>query len=530
MRMKLRVSRPTSAQDGRAVLAGASTRSMEPSASTHRLAVRLRDRAAHELCHRVVPVHWTLVLAAVSAACFTVLAVTGVALAFFYEPSADRLVYDGVYAQLRGVEMSRAYHSMLRLSFEVRGGLLLRQTHHWAALVLPASLTLQMLAAFFTGGFRRPRRSAWVLLCLVFLLTLGGGWSGYGLPDDSLAGTGLRIVEGITVGIPYIGPWLTAALFGGAFPGVVVTRLYWIHVALIPLALLAALLGRVVVNLRSRPAQFPGPGRTEDNVVGLPLGAAIVRFAGMFLITIGVIVGIGGTVTIAPLWLYGPSSATSASAGSQPDWYTGFLDGALRLVPPGWEVTLLGTWPLAVLLPQLVVGIFLVLIVLFPFIEERATKDRRTHHMLDRPRDTPNRTAIGVAGLTFYATLCAASATDIIATELHVAFESQVYALRACLVFGPLLTFVATRWTCLGLQEREQAVRDEGHPTGVILRSTSGGYSEPHVPPAAWLGSAHPTRVRTVSRSGSNEAGVNAPVRRAPMPRDEENGREPRAS
>lgn len=527
--MKLRVSHPTSAHNRHAELPGTSTRSLEPSASTRQLTVRLRDRAAHELRHRVVPVHWTLVLAAVSAACFTVLAVTGVALAFFYEPSADRLVYDGAYVPLRGVEMSRAYQSMLRLSLEVRGGLLLRQTHHWAALILPASLTLQMLAAFFTGGFRRPRRSAWVLLCLVFLLTLGGGWSGYGLPDDSLAGTGLRIVEGITVGIPYIGPWLTAALFGDAFPGVVVTRLYWIHVALIPLALLAALLGRIVVSLRSRPAQFPRPGRTEDNVVGLPLGAAIVRFAGMFLITIGVIVGIGGTVTIAPLWLYGPSSATSASAGSQPDWYTGFLDGALRLVPPGWEVTLLGTWPLAVLLPQVVVGMLLVLIVLFPFIEERATKDRRTHHVLDRPRDAPNRTAIGVAGLTFYATLCAASATDIIATELHVAFEAQVYALRACLVFGPLLTFLATRWICLGLQDREQAVRDEGHPTGVILRSTSGGYSEPHAQPAAPSNSAHSTRVEALSRSES-KAAVYASVLKAPLPPDDDRGREPRAS
>ncbi len=429
--------------------------------------------------------HWTVLLGAVSAACFTVLALTGVALMFFYHPSADRLVYDGTYAPLRGVEMSRAYDSMLHLSLEVRGGLVIRQAHHWAALILPASLTLQMLAAFFTGGFRRPRRSAWVLLCLVFLLTLGGGWSGYGLPDDSLAGTGLRIVEGITIGLPYVGSWVTAALFGDEFPGVALTRLYWVHVVVIPAALLVAFLLRAVVALRSRPAQFAGPGRTEGNVVGLPLKVAIARSAGVFLMAMGLLFGVGGAVAIAPLWLYGPSAPTSASAGSQPDWYTSFLDGALRLAPPGWEVTAGGTWPLAVLLPQVLVAMFLVLIVAFPFLAEWTSKDRRHHHLLERPRDAPNRTALGVAGLTFFGSLCAAGATDIVATQLFVAFELEVYLLRVSLVLGPGLAFVATRWVCWGLQERDREVRIRGRETGMIVRSASGGYSEPHAPPAA---------------------------------------------
>ena len=219
-----------------------------------------------------------------------------------------------------------------------------------------------------------------MLLCLVFLLTLGGGWSGYGLPDDSLAGTGLRIVEGITVGIPYVGPWLTAALFGDAFPGVVVTRLYWVHVVVVPVALAVVLLARMVVTRRNLPAQLPGPGRSEANLVGLPRASVLARQVGMFLVATGLLVGIGGTVAIAPVWLYGPSSATSASAGSQPDWYTSFLDGALRLVPPGWEVTVGGTWPLAVLLPQVLVAGFLTVVVLYPFLEEWATEDRRDHH------------------------------------------------------------------------------------------------------------------------------------------------------
>lgn len=446
--------------------------------------MRAARARTEEVRHRVAPVHWTTLLGAVSAACFAVLAVTGAALLFSYQPSAERLVYAGTYAPLRGVEMSRAYYSVLHLSLEVRGGLLVRQTHHWAALILPASLTLQMLVAFFTGGFRRPRRSAWVLLCLVFLLTLGGGWSGYGLPDDSLAGTGLRIVEGITVGIPYVGPWLTAALFGDAFPGVVVTRLYWVHVVVVPVALAVVLLARMVVIRRNLPAQLPGPGRSEANLVGLPRASVLARQVGMFLVATGLLVGIGGTVAIAPVWLYGPSSATSASAGSQPDWYTSFLDGALRLVPPGWEVTVGGTWPLAVLLPQVLVAGFLTVVVLYPYLEAWTTKDRRDHHVLDRPRDAPNRTALGVAGLTFYGSLWAAGATDIVTTQLHLAFELQVYALRTGLVVGPPLAFVVTRWVCRGLLERERDVRTQGLETGIIVRSTTGDYSERHLPPA----------------------------------------------
>ena len=141
----------------------------------------------------------------VSLSCFVVLAVSGIILLFFYDPSTDMVRYGGSYPQLQGVPVSKAYDSTLHLSLDVPGGLLVRQVHHWAALVLPGSLLLQMLCTFFTGGFRRPRQWSWVLLVLTFLLALAGGWSGYALPDDLLAGTGLRIVEGILVGIPIIG-------------------------------------------------------------------------------------------------------------------------------------------------------------------------------------------------------------------------------------------------------------------------------------------------------------------------------------
>jgi ubiquinol-cytochrome c reductase cytochrome b subunit len=437
------------------------------------------------LAARVVPIHWTFLLPAVSAACLAVLVITGVFLLLYYDPSNEQVFYHGSYAPLRDVEMSKALSSTLHISFDVRMGLLMRQAHHWAALLLPATLMLQMLSIFFTGGFRRPRQRAWLLLCGIFLVTLVGGWSGYGLPDDLLAGTGQRIVEGLTIGIPVIGPRVTRLLFGGEFPSHVVSHLYWLHVLVVPLVLLALIVLRLRVIHRRGPAQFAGPGRTEDNVVGIPWVAAAVRAVGLFAVTVGFLFGIAATVTVAPIWLNGPASPSDASNGSQPDWYTSFLDGALRLVPPHWEfVGFGGTWSLALLVPQLVVGLFLGIIVAYPYLEERLTGDRRTHNILDRPRDAPRRTAIGVAGLAFYATLWTAAGSDVIATHLQIPFETQVYVLRVSLVVAPIVGYVVTYWICLGLQDRGRDLIVHGVETGEVFRTPEGGYLEVHRPVA----------------------------------------------
>jgi ubiquinol-cytochrome c reductase cytochrome b subunit len=342
---------------------------------------------------------------------------------------------------------------------------------------------LQMLSTFFTGGFRRPRHWSWMLLAATFVLVLAAGWSGYGLPDDLLAGTGLRIVEGILIGIPVVGSWASFVLFGGEFPGHVIERMYWLHVAVIPLLLIAVLAARLCLAARRRPAQFPARGRTDRNVIGLPLTHVAVRALGLFLITAGVLVLLAGLVSISPVWIYGPSSTGHTSAGSQPDWYTSFLDGALRLVPSGWEVDALGgTAPLGLLAAQGGVGIFLTTVLLWPFLEARVTQDRADHNLLDRPRERPNRTAFGVAGLVFFLTLWAAGATDLVTTHFSLAFEHQVVALRLILVLGPAVAFYLTRQLCLALtaQDRERLLH--GFETGRVMRSPEGGYSEIHAP------------------------------------------------
>jgi ubiquinol-cytochrome c reductase cytochrome b subunit len=437
-------------------------------------------RAAERQRHRVVPNHWSNLLGVVSLASVVVLFATGLFLMFFFAPTSQSVAYDGAYAPLRGARMSGALASTLHLSFDVRGGLLVRQVHHWAALLLPASLVLQLLTTFFTGGFRRPREWSWVTLLLLLVVALVGGWSGYGLPDDLLSGTGLRIAQGVAVSVPVVGTWASWLLFGGEFPGEVIAHLYPLHVAVVPAALVGLLVVRIAIGYRHGPPQFAGPGRTEENVVGVPLlPTAAARATGLFAIVAGLLVALGAAVRIDPVWLYGPASPGDATAGSQPDWYTGFLDGALRLVPPGWEVVWLEkTWTLAVLVPLAVVSAFLALVAAYPFVERWITGDDREHHLLDRPRNVPGRTAIGVAGVVFAGILWAAGSGDLIATAFHLSIEGVVVTLRVALLGGPVLGFLVTRRICVALQRRDRDVLLHGYETGRVVRLPGGRYAE----------------------------------------------------
>ena len=439
--------------------------------------------SAATVSKRAFPLHWTSLFGVATMASVIVLFATGLFLMFIYNPSNNPVVYHGSYAPLAGQTVSTAFDSTMRISFEVRGGLLARQAHHWAALLLPATVILQMLVSFFTGGFRKPRQIQWVLLFLVFVVTLIGGWSGYALPDDMLSGTGLRIVEGIVLGIPIVGTWLSAILFGGGFPGEILEHLYPLHIVVVPIALVVLLGLKAVFALTGRVAQFPAPGRTEDNIVGIPWPAAGIRLGGLLVAVIGVIYLMAALVTVSPIWVYGPSAPGDASAGSQPDWYTGFLDGALRLVPSGWEFVWLGrTWTLFVLVPLAVVGIFMLLVLLYPFIERWVSGDDTEHYLLQRPRDTPVRTAIGLAGMTFYGVLWAAGSADVVAHQLSLSIEYLIAVYQLALFAGPVIAFIVTKRICLALQYKDQQLVIHGYETGRIVRLPGGEYVEVHKP------------------------------------------------
>jgi ubiquinol-cytochrome c reductase cytochrome b subunit len=436
-----------------------------------------------ELGRKIFPDHWSFMLGEVALYSFIVILLSGTFLTFFFQASMATQVYDGSWVPLKGIEMSAAMKSTLDISFDIRGGLLMRQVHHWAALLFIASIGLHMLRIYFTGAFRKPREINWLIGFTLFILAMLEGFTGYSLPDDLLSGNGLRIIDGMVKGIPIVGTWTSYLIFGGEFPGTdIVGRLYTVHILLGPAILVAALGVHLLLLVINKHTQFAGPGHTNDNVVGVPIMPVFAAKAGgFFFIIFGVIVLIASFFTINPIWVYGPYDPSPVSAGTQPDWYIGFADGALRLVPPGWELELGGyTLSLNILLVLVVVGVFLVVVALYPFIEGWITGDQREHHIADRPRNAPVRTAIGAAGVTFYAMLWAAASSDLIATHFRLTIEGVIHGCQVLLIVGPIIAYFVTKRVCVGLQKKDREIAMHGYESGRIVRLPGGEYIEVH--------------------------------------------------
>ena len=327
---------------------------------------------------KAFPDHWSFLLGEIALFSFILLLLSGTFLALWFKPSMQEVMYDGAYANLRGIHMSEAFASTLDLSFEVRGGLLMRQVHHWAALLFLAAMSVHMLRNFFTGAFRKPRELNWIIGVTLLVLGVAAGFTGYSLPDDLLSGTGLRIIEGGVLATPVVGTYLSFFLFGGEFPGDdAIARLYPLHILLIPGLILALVAAHLMILWYQKHTHWGGPGRSEKNVVGYPFFPVYVAKAGGFnFVVFGVIVLMAATIQINPVWLWGPYDPSLVSAGTQPDWYVGFLDGALRVMP-NWETRLFGfTLSWNVLIPSAIVptlilgGLFL-----YPFLEQWVTGD-----------------------------------------------------------------------------------------------------------------------------------------------------------
>ena len=442
-----------------------------------------------ELGRKIFPDHWSFMLGEIALWSFVAVLLSGTFLTFFFQASMVETHYAGAYLPLRGVEMSAALDSTLRISFDIRGGLLVRQIHHWAALVFVAGIGVHMLRVFFTGAFRKPRELNWVIGFVLFILAIAEGFTGYSLPDDLLSGNGLRIIDGMIKGIPLIGTWTSFLLFGGEFPGTqIVGRLYTLHILLLPAILVALLVLHLMLMIVNKHTQFAGPGRTNSNVVGFPMMPVYMsKMGGFFFITFGVIVLIASLFTINPIWNYGPYDPSPVSAGTQPDWYIGFADGALRLVPPHLEFVLWDrTWSFNILIPMAVLGLFIVLVLIYPFIEAWITGDKREHHIAQRPRQAATRTAIGVAGVIFYAVLWAAASSDIIATHFHLTMEGVIHTLQALLILGPIAGYFIAKRIALALQKKDREIALHGYESGRIVRLPGGEFIEVHQPVDAY--------------------------------------------
>jgi ubiquinol-cytochrome c reductase cytochrome b subunit len=324
----------------------------------------------------VFPDHWSLLFGQIAFYSFVVITLSGVVLTFQYEPSTEPVVYDGPYGPLQGTEMSRALDSTLAITFETRGGLLVRQIHHWSTLIMVAAITLHLLRLFFSGRYRRPRRLNWLVVFSLLIVTLGACLTGTSLPDDMASGTSLAVLDGVLQATPFVGSAISYLLFGGEFPGNVLTWFYPLHIVVLPLVIVGLFVAVAVLAIKHSPIE----SKRKSPV-------AIVKGAGLFCFVVGVSVLMAATATINPVWLYGPADPTDTSAGVGPAWYLAFLDGSLRLAP-GWEVVWWGkTISLAVLLPVAACTLFLVIVALYPFLEERligVPKDQS-----ERPRDNP---------------------------------------------------------------------------------------------------------------------------------------------
>jgi ubiquinol-cytochrome c reductase cytochrome b subunit len=442
-------------------------------------------RGMRVLMRKVFPDHWSFMLGEIALWSFVILLLTGTFLSLFFVPSTSEVIYHGSYVKLDGIRMSEAYQSTLNISFDVRGGLLIRQIHHWAADLFMAALIIHMLRVFFTGAYRKPREVNWLIGIVLFSLGLIEGLFGYSLPDDQLSGAGLRIFEGVLQGIPIVGTYLAYFLFGGPFPGNdIVPRMYIIHVLLIPGILLALITAHLFIMFHQKHTQMPGLGNTEKNVRGQPFFPYFLAKGGAwFFFIFGALVLLATFAQINPIWLYGPYTPVAISSASQPDFYMGILEGSLRMMP-AWEWNFLGhTLSLSVLIPFAVpLTVVLGGAAFWPFFEQWATGDKSWHNINDRPRNAPIRTATGMAAITFYGVLWAEGGNDVIADKLQIPLYTVTWIARVLIFVGPLVAFIVTRRICIGLQRKDRDELLHGYESGIIRQLPHGEFIEVHKP------------------------------------------------
>jgi quinol---cytochrome-c reductase cytochrome b subunit len=451
-----------------------------------RRAVRVLDARAgaspflRKTLRYVFPDHWSFLLGEIALYSFLILVATGTYLALFFDPSHVQVVYHGSYQPLDGLPVSRQFQSAVDISFKVTAGLLMRQTHHWAALVFLVAITLHLLRIFFTGAFRRPRDLNYMIGLTMLMLALLEGYAGYSLPDDLLSGMGLVIGYSVALAIPFVGASVATLIWGGRFPGAEEfwSRLYIVHVLVLPVLIGTLIAVHLVLIARPRHTDFPGAGRTERRVRGTPLWPAYaLRSGGLFLATAAVLVLLGGLVQINPIWQWGPFHTYLATNGAQPDWYLGWLIGALRLMPP-IEPTIAGytLFPNpffgGVLFPMLVFG----LLYAWPWLERKVTRDVDEHHLLDRPRDRPRRTALGAAFFSFVAVIFLAGSADRIFLAFGIPYEGQVWFFRAAVLWVPVVAYWLTRRVCEELRDLD-AHPLRGWQGRAVRRTDAGGFA-----------------------------------------------------
>jgi ubiquinol-cytochrome c reductase cytochrome b subunit len=436
---------------------------------------------SRKMLRYVFPDHWSFMLGEIALYSFVVLVVTGIFLTFFYTASDATTVYQGSYEPLRGISMGEQFRSVMDISFDVPAGLLIRQTHHWAANIFLVAIVLHVLRILLTGAYRKPRElNYWTGVTMLGLAILEG-FLGYSLVDDLLSGMGLAIANGVALSIPVIGGQFSSLVWGGPYPGsgAFWPRLEIMHVLVIPV-MIAGLIGAHLAQImRAHHTQFRGGGGSEKKVVGTPTwpGYAL-RSMGLFGIVAGLLFLLGGLVQINPIWEWGPYETWLSTNGAQPDWYLGWLIGGLRLMPP-LELQI-GDYTLipnpffgGMLFPLIVFGILYA----WPLLGRRFFDGKQGHNLLDRPRDNPRRTGLVAAFMTWVGIIFVAGATDRLYFRSFISYEAQVWFFRGAAFIAPVIAYFAARSIARRLQ------RGGDHPLRgwngrVLRRAPSGGFEE----------------------------------------------------
>jgi ubiquinol-cytochrome c reductase cytochrome b subunit len=391
-------------------------------------------------------------LAVITLSSLAVLIGTGTCLALLFDPATTEVTYAGPFDNLRGVSVPGSFASAMEISFEIRGGLFVRQLHNWSSSVFLVTLLITLAVTFFTGAFRRTRRAVWLLDVATLIVGVFAAFTGVLLLGDLASGTSLRMISGYLLSIPVIGTRLHWAAFGSEFPGTDIgPRLYVLHLVLPALivalvALRARLLGRSPARRRRRVAPA------------------------LVVITVGGLAVLAGLFQVNPIWNYGPANTAHVSAGAAPPWYFGWVDGAVRLWPalpinlgayeiPPWF------WPSMVLLP-----LSFLALAGYPWLDRLVTRG-------DRSR----RISLGVAVLTLFGLLQLAAAIDVIAVHFHLSADALLWAGRIGVLTLPPLAYAMTYRLRLGRRLAHDTVRAHGVPTGMINRLPNGGYAEPHL-------------------------------------------------
>ena len=434
--------------------------------------------------NHVFPDHWSFMLGEIALYSFMILVITGTYLALFFHASSQKIIYHGSYHALDGQKVSVAYRSLLHISFDVPAGLLIRQMHHWASLIFIWAILAHMARIYFTAAYRKPREMNWLIGLTLLVLGLVNGFFGYSMLDDLLSGTGLRVGYAILMSVPVLGPWLTYLFMGGVIPNPeALPRMYALHIFLVP-AMIAGLLAlHLGMIWRQLHTNYPGPKRTNRTIVGSRLWPSYTaKSLGLLFLVFAAVAGLAAVAQIDPVWLYGPYDPSAVMAGAQPDWYLGWIEGAIRLFP-GVNIHL-GHWLIpelffpAVLLPSLFFGV----LYLFPFLEKLYSSDEGDQNVLRFPYQQPFNTALGIGVFTLMLVLLAAGADDIIA----VATGSSVVLLRTILRFAifviPAVSAVLTYLICGRMLRANAAVGARDRERNELTEENAATCSEAMLP------------------------------------------------